>query len=85
MIHFSLSAQSIWTKAFWVAAAERAISTGAQCALVAWGGGTLPWWTVPAFFAGGAVLATLKGLAVNVATGNGPGATGAESVNDDAY
>lgn len=78
----------IWTKAFWKALTERAISTGAQAALLAWGGGTLPsvslpWWTVPAAFGGGVVLAVLKGLAVNEATGNGPGLGDAEQVIDD--
>lgn len=77
----------IWTKAFWKAAAERALSTGAQAAVLAWGGGvlpsvSLPWWTVPAAFAGGAVLGLLKGLVVNEVTGNGPGITRAETVVD---
>lgn len=76
---------SIWTRAFWKATAERALSTGAQAALLAWGGGTLPsvslpWWTVPAAFAGGAALGALKGIAVNGMTGDGPGITSAETV-----
>ena len=76
---------SIWTAQFWKAAAERALSTGAQAALLAWGGGTLPdvslpWWTVPAAFGGGAALGALKGLAVNAMTGDGPGLTDAEAV-----
>jgi hypothetical protein len=74
---------SIWTRGFWTATAERSISTGAQAALLAWGGGTLPdvslpWWTVLAAFAGGFVLAVLKALAVNQRTGNGPGFGGIE-------
>jgi len=82
-----MSNDSIWTRAFWKATAERAISTGAQAALLAWGGGalpavSLPWWTVPAFFAGGAVLGALKGLTVNAVTGDGPGLTDAEGVTE---
>ena len=77
---------SIWTSAFWRATAERALSTGAQAALLAWGGGTLPdvslpWWSVPVAFLGGAVLALLKAVAVNQATGNGPGLTKAEKLD----
>jgi hypothetical protein len=85
-----MSERTIWTKAFWMAAAERALSTGAQAALLAAGGGalpavSLPWWTVPAAFGGGVVLGLLKALVVNEVTENGPGLTQAESVNDDAY
>lgn len=58
----------MFTRKFWADAAERAISTGAQAGLLAWGGGalpdvSLPWWTVPAAFAGGVVLSLLKSLA----------------------
>lgn len=58
---------TILTRGFWAATAERALSTGAQAALLAWGGGvlpavSLPWWTVPAAFAGGVVLGVLKCL-----------------------
>lgn len=77
----------IWTRTFWKAVAERSIATGAQAALLAWGGGTLPavslpWWTVPVAFAGGMVLGALKGIVVNEITGNGPGLTDAEQVID---
>ncbi len=79
----------IWTGRFWKAIAERAVSTGAQAALLAWGGGSLPdvslpWWTVPVAFLGGAVLALLKGVSVNQVTGDGPGLTKAEVVDDNA-
>lgn len=77
----------IWTRTFWKATAERAIATGAQAALLAWGGGvlpsvSLPWWTIPAAFGGGMVLGLLKALVVNEVTGNGPGLTDAEQVID---
>ena len=80
----------IWTRAFWKAAAERALSTGAQAALLAWGGGTLPdvslpWWSVPVAFLGGAALALLKGVAVNQVTRDGPGLTKAEVVDDSIH
>lgn len=75
---------SIFSRPFWKATAERATSTGAQTALLAWGGGTLPavslpWWTVPAAFGGGMVLGVLKCLIADTVTdGNGPGFTDAE-------
>lgn len=77
----------IFTRGFWAATAERAISTGAQAALLAWGGGilpdvSLPWWSIPAAFGGGLVLSVLKAVAANVATGDGPGITKAEIVRE---
>jgi hypothetical protein len=77
----------MWTRTFWKALAERSLSTGAQAALLAWGGGalpsvSLPWWTVPAAFVGGVALGLLKGIAVNQATGDGPGIIHAEQVID---
>lgn len=77
----------MWTRAFWKALAERSLSTGAQAAVLAWGGGSLPdvslpWWTVPAAFGGGVALGVMKGIAVNQATGDGPGMTSAEQVID---
>ncbi len=76
----------IFSAAFWRATFERAISTAAQSALLAWGGGTLPavslpWWTIPAFAAGGAVLTVLKALAAAKATGDGPSLTNAEKLD----
>ncbi len=74
----------IISRAFWRATAERSLSTGAQAALLAWGGGTLPnvslpWWTVPAAFGGGVVVAALKCMiADRVTGGDGPGFTDAE-------
>lgn len=80
--------RSIWTRAYWQALAERALSSGAQVALWTWGAGalpdtSLPWWTVPAGFGAGVALGALKGLAVNQVTGNGPGVGDAEQVIDD--
>lgn len=74
----------ILTKAFWKATAERALSTGAQAALLAWGGGTLPdvslpWWTVPAAFGGGMVVAALKCMLASTTSAAGtPSFTDAE-------
>lgn len=74
----------ILTRAFWKATTERALSTGAQAALLAWGGGTLPdvslpWWTIPAFFAGGVGLAVLKCMAASTTSPTGtPSFTDAE-------
>jgi hypothetical protein len=63
----------IWTSAWWKATGERMVSTAAQFALGAWGGGTLPdvslpWWTIPVAALAGAALTLLKCLA---ATGLG--------------
>lgn len=78
----------IFTVGFWKATAERAISTGAQMVLWSWGAGTLPdvslpWWTLPVAFLAGVALTTIKAVAANAATGDGPGATGAEVVRED--
>ena len=78
---------SIWSRTFWKATAERAVSSGAQFALLAWGGGTLPavslpWWTVPAAFAGGVVATTLKCLAASTRGDGGPGFTSAEELSE---
>jgi hypothetical protein len=78
----------ILTGAFWKATAERAISTAAQAALLAWGGGalpatSLPWWSVPAAAGAGAVLTVLKCLvAERVTKGNGPGFGEAETTTE---
>lgn len=75
----------IWTRAFWQAAGERAISTAAQVAIVAWGAGTLPdtslpWWTVPAMAAAGGVLSILKSLAASQTGNGGPSLTNSEKL-----
>lgn len=78
---------SIWTKDFWKAAAERAISTAAQSGvsyLVVAGpvlnALSVDWGALGGIAAGGAVLSLLKSLAVNGATGTGPSLTSAEVV-----
>ncbi len=80
--------RGIFTRVFWQATAERALSTGAQAALLAWGGGalpsvSLPWWTVPAAFGGGVALGVLKCLVAGGLGGgdNGPSLTGAERLD----
>jgi hypothetical protein len=76
----------ILTRAFWNATGERALSTGAQAALLAWGGGilpnvSLPWWTVPAAFGGGVVLTVIKCMAASTTTAAGtPSLTDAEKL-----
>jgi len=77
----------IWTVAFWKATLERAVSTAAQTAAAALTVGTLPaaslpWKAVAAAAGIGALLSVLKSLAVNQATGNGPGVGSAERVID---
>lgn len=74
----------MWSKAFWKATAERAISTAAQSALLVLGADqvnviTVTWPEVGGFAAGGAVLAILKALVVGAKDGN-PSATNAEHV-----
>lgn len=73
----------MFTAAFWRATNERALSTAAQAAIVAWGSGVLPdvsmpWWTIPASSAAGYVLSVLKAVAAVGATGDGPSLTNAE-------
>ena len=69
---------SIWTGAFWKATAERAVSTAAQAAILAFGAEqfdaiAIPgseWLTVAGFAAGGALLSVLKALAAGAGDGN---------------
>jgi len=75
----------MFTRAWWRATAERALSTGAQAALLAWGGGvlpnvSLPWWTIPAAFGGGVALAVLKAMAASQVGSSGPSLTSAEKL-----
>jgi hypothetical protein len=76
---------SIWTKAYWQATAERVISTAAQAGLLAIGADQfnvleLDWANFGGFVGGGAVLSLLKSLVANAATKTGPGLTNSEQV-----
>ena len=75
--------RSIYTRGFWVAAAERAIKTGAQTLaslLVVDGPGLLDSQWVPRLSAAGmaALLSVLMSVASDAATGDGPSLTRAE-------
>lgn len=77
---------NMWTKTFWKATAERAVSTAAQAAILVLGADQIDaldadWRLVGGFALGGAVLATLKALAAQRVTGDGPGLTDAETLN----
>ena len=74
----------MFTLAFWRATAERAISTGAQSALLILGADQVNvvevgWPVVAGFAAGGAALTVLKALAFGGKDGN-PSAINAEKV-----
>ena len=62
---------TIWTKNFWLDTLERAIRTGAQVLLLAWGADQffnafeLDWVNGAGVFAGGMVLAVLTALAAS--------------------
>lgn len=73
----------MFTRAFWRATAERAISTGAQSALLIIGADqfnvvAVDWLTIAGFAAGGAALTVIKALAFGGKDGN-PSATNAET------
>lgn len=74
----------MFTLTFWRATAERAVSTGAQSALLVLAADqinimTADWLTVAGFAAGGAALTVIKALAFGGKDGN-PSATNAETV-----
>lgn len=76
----------MFTLAFWKATAERAISTGAQSALLILGADqinvvSVDWPIVAGFAAGGAALTILKALAFGGKDGN-PSAINAETVTN---
>jgi hypothetical protein len=78
----------MWTKTFWKATAERAVSTAAQSAILVFGADQVnalvaDWQLVGGFAAGGAVLSVLKSLAAQKITGDGPGLTDAETLKDN--
>ena len=75
----------MWTLEFWKATAERAVSTAAQAALLAWGSGalpdvSLPWWTILTFAGGGFALSVLKALGASQLGNGGPSLTSAEKL-----
>jgi hypothetical protein len=79
---------SIWTVGFWKAAAERAVRAFASGALAGGAAGavditSVPWYAALSVGAAAAVIDLLVSLSANSATGDGPGATSAETVTDD--
>lgn len=81
----------MWTKAFWKAAAERAIRAGAAAGLSSFVVGdkilSIAAVDLAAFggiFLGGAVVSVLLGLAGNVATQSGPSFGQTETVKPSA-
>jgi Putative lactococcus lactis phage r1t holin len=81
---------TIWTKEFWVAAAERAIRTAAiSAALVLIGDAfeslqvnafAIDWWRLLGFALGGAILSLLLSVGANAKHGQGPSIGPAERV-----
>jgi hypothetical protein len=76
----------MFTLAFWRATAERAISTGAQAAILIIGADqfnvvSVDWLTIAGFAAGGAALTVIKALAFGGKDGN-PSAINAETVTN---
>lgn len=76
----------MWTKAFWKAAAERAVKTGAQSVLTVYFVGDVAlnafqadWGNMAGIGLGGAVFSVLTSLASAARDGN-PSATNAETV-----
>ena len=78
----------MFTKAFWKAAAERAVKTAAQSAILVFGAEqvnaiAVDWLDVGGFAAGGFVLSLLTSLASSqFGPGDGPAAAGPEVVLD---
>jgi hypothetical protein len=76
---------TIWTKEFWIAAAERAIRTGATAAALVLIGDTyhslqlnafdIEWMNVLGFFLGGMLVSLLISVGANAKTGTGPSLT----------
>lgn len=80
-------ADELWTKAFWKATAERALSTGAQAVLLVAGGDIMTnaidfdFKNAAGFFVGGVFLTVFKCLAGDAISGNGPSLVGAENLD----
>lgn len=78
---------SIFTIAFWKAAAERAVKSGAQGAILAFGAGQanileLDWATLGGFAGGALVLSLLTSIGSDALTGgSGPSLTNAETID----
>lgn len=79
---------SMWDKLFWKAAAERAIKTAAQTAILFVGGNVisifeLDWLNLGGLVLGGGLLSILTSLiSSNLGDTTGPSLTGAEQIND---
>ena len=80
----------MFTKKFWQATTERAVSTAAQSALLIIGADQVnaisgvEWTTVAGFALGGAALSVLKALAASQVGGPGPSLTDAEKLDPSA-
>ena len=77
---------SIWTAAFWKGAAERAVKTAAQSAILSFGADQfnvigVDWATVGGFAAGGALLSVLSTIVTGVKTGK-PSLVSAEQLHE---
>lgn len=78
----------IFTRAFWKAALERSIATGAQAAVAVLGVDGLglldiEWAGLGSVVGAAMLLSVLKGLAAGAITGNGPGVGSAESIDSE--
>lgn len=78
---------SIWTVGFWKAAAERAVRAFATGTLAGGLAGasditSVPWYAALSVGGLSALADLLVSLSANSATGDGPGATSAETVTD---
>lgn len=74
---------TIWTRAFWQAAVERAAKTAAQSAILVFGAEQVDafnasWGDVGGFALGGAVLSVLTSITSAAVSGGGPSLTNAE-------
>ena len=81
---------SIWTRTFWRAAAERALKSAAQGAILAGVGAAgfdafdADWLAIAGASAGMAALSLLTSIGSDALTGSGPSLTDAEILGKDA-